>query len=108
MPNASVAAIMVAGRDCPLSRRLSSGGLIKAAEPQGSELRLTGLVGTPLTALLGQLRALQRRGHGAKSRNDRDYHPQHHIHKWPTGPLLHSFVNLDSLPWLNPERHSPR
>src|SRR3954447_5385469 len=34
MPIASVAAIMVAGRDCPLSRRLSSGGLIKAAEPR--------------------------------------------------------------------------
>ena len=52
-----------------------------AQTSQGSELRLTGLVGTPLVALRGQLRALEGRGHGAKSRNDREFQPRYHNHK---------------------------
>jgi len=53
----------------------------RALMGQGSELRLTGLVGTPLVALRGQLRALEGRGHGAKSRNDREFQPRYHNHK---------------------------
>src|SRR4051812_41131378 len=66
---------------------------------QGSELKLTGLVGTPLWrsedsfvhrkgAVMEQNRAtIASLSHGITSTSDQP------------GPLLRSFVNLDSLPW---------